>query len=160
MMNRPIKSDREYMELILEAIGRLDDVSKEQHRAMLNTLGSVQRTLLDMQQSFILLSKGLEQRSEKRYQEEIEDLEARIKSFEKLLEEKKQIQQEQRTNKTSQDIERIALNAYQEQQTLQLAEQQKETVARKVKWQDVAIGAVLSYVAVQAVEKLLALFAR
>lgn len=160
-MNKgPIFSDREYQELILEAIGRFDTVSKAQHKAMLNTLATIQRTMLDLQQSVLILTKGLEERSEKRYQEEIEDLENRIKGFEKLLEEKKQAQQTQQTNKTSQDIQRIALNTYQEQQTQQLAEQQKQSVARKLKWQDLAIGAIVSYVAVQVVSEVIKLLAK
>lgn len=148
-------SDREYQELLLEAVNRGSELSKTQHAAMLNSMANMQRVVLDLQQSVLLLTKGLEERSDQRYQEEIEDLEARIKGFEKLLEEKKQVQKEQQIAKTSQDIERISLKTYQEQQTQQLAELQKQSVARKIKWQDAAAMAVLGYIAVQIATKLI-----
>jgi len=159
MTNR-VYSDREYQELVLEAITRASELSKTQHAAMINTLAATQKGILDLQQSFLLLTRGLENRSETRYQEEIEDLENKILGFEKLLEGKKQVQQGQQTTKTSQDIERIALNAYQEQQTLQLAELQKQSVARKIKWQDLAVGAALTYIVVQVVIRVIEVFGK
>lgn len=139
---------REYQELILEELGRIYALARSQFGAISNLLASNQSVMLELQKTLLVLARGLEERSEKRYQEEISDLETRIKGYEKLLEEKKQ-QSQQPSGKTSQDIERIAINAYQEQQTLQLAEQQKQSVARKIKWQDLAIGAAISYIVVQ-----------
>lgn len=140
-------TDREYMEMIYSLLLEVSTTSKAQHGTMINSLVSVQKSFIDLQQTLALLAKGLEERSEKRYQQEIADLETQIKGFQKLLEEKKSSIQQ--PNKTSQDIERIAINAYAQQQTIQLAEQQKASMARKIKWQDLAVGAILSYVAVQ-----------
>lgn len=153
-------TDREYMEMVYSMLSEMSAAARVQHGAMLNSLANVQSSFIDLQKTLSLLARGLEERSEQRYQQEVHDLELQIEGFRKLLEEKKNNILQPPIGKTSQDIEKIALSTYNQQQTMQLAEQQKASIARKIKWQDLAIGAIVSYVAVQLAIQLFQLLSK
>lgn len=80
---------REYGEMIYSLLTEMNGALMAQSRSMNNNLSNNQRTMLDLQVSINNLILGLKETRDKRYQEEIENLELQMQNLTRQLEEKK-----------------------------------------------------------------------
>ncbi len=147
---RPV-TDRSYMEMIYSLLTEINGVITSQLRNMTNTMGKILMAVIDIQNSITLLNKSTVEYRDQRIQDEINKYEAGMESLKKQIEGKKTEKIE--NQKTSQDIEGIAIKAAENIITLQreMKETEQETILKKRKeavitavWVTLSVGAVLA----------------
>lgn len=136
--------DKTPWETLYAMITELSNLVLSQSRSINNLLATIQRNLIEIQNSLSVLAGGLQERYNARNQQEIDELQSKIEIMRKQIEDKKN-----NTGKTSQDIEQIAMKTAQEFYTQQ---QQAEKKKWEIDWPDVwkkvvmvAITAVVVY---------------
>lgn len=80
---------KEYGEMIYAMLSELNGVVLAQMRIVNNNIANVQKIMLELNEAIKILSVGLKETREKRYQEEIDILESQMRSLQSQLNEKK-----------------------------------------------------------------------
>jgi chromosome segregation ATPase len=106
--------DRTYGEMIYSLLSEMNGALWAQLRNLNNSLANDQRVMLDLQTSINNLIEGLKETREKRYQEEIDSLEAQMRNLQHQLSEKKVAKVS--TSSTSEKIRAVSLEVVQQEQ--------------------------------------------
>jgi chromosome segregation ATPase len=115
---------REYGEMIYSLLTEMNGALMAQSRAINNNLSNSQRTMLDLQVSINNLILGLKETRDKRYQEEIDNLEVQMQALTMQLNDKRSAKST--TSTTSQKIASV------------LAQREQAELKRKqIDWIDV-----------------------
>ena len=115
---------REYGEMIYSLLTEMNGALMAQSRAINNNLSNSQRTMLDLQVSINNLILGLKETRDKRYQEEIDNLEVQMQALTRQLDDKRSAKST--TGTTSQKI-----------QTVLAQREQAELKRKQIDWIDV-----------------------
>lgn len=126
--------EREYGEMIYSLLTEINGVFMAQVRQINNSMGNVQRIMLDLNTSINNLIASLKESRDKRYQEEIDNLETQMTSLRKELEQKKIAKNTTLT--TSQEMRAIAIDV------LDTKEQEKKK-RWEIDWVDIRNKLVL-----------------
>lgn len=115
---------KEYSEMIYSLLTEMNGALMAQSRAINNNLSNSQRTMLDLQVSINNLILGLKETRDKRYQEEIDNLEVQMQALTRQLDDKRNAKST--TGTTSQKIASV------------LAQREQAELKRKqIDWIDV-----------------------
>ena len=119
--------DRTYGEMIYSMLSEMNGALMSQARATNNNISNTQKMMLDLQNSINNLITGLKETRDKRYQEEIDQLEAQMHTLTRALEEKRVARS---TISTSEKIRSVALNVV-------TAHEQAEQKRKSIDWIEV-----------------------
>lgn len=123
-MNEITPMPKEYGEMIYSLLTEMNGALMAQSRAINNNLSNTQRTMLDLQVSINNLILGLKENRDKRYQEEIDNLEVQMLALTRQLDDKRTAKST--TVTTSEKIK-----------TVMAARDQAELKRKQIDWIDV-----------------------
>lgn len=130
---------KEYGEMIYSLLTEMNGALMAQSRAINNNLSNSQRTMLDLQVSINNLILGLKETRDKRYQEEIDNLEVQMQALTRQLDDKRNAKST--TGTTSQKI----ATALAQREQAELKRKQIDWIDVRNKVLIVAITAVTLY---------------
>jgi len=119
---RKPKNDREYQEMLYSLLTEMNGSIMAQVRSINNTMGKVLLVMVDVQNSMNVLSNGLKENRDARYQQEIDQLEMQITNMRQAVEEKKVAKQN--TLSTSQEIRSVVVDAITKQREEEIKKKQ------------------------------------
>jgi len=152
MVDQKQPMDKVYGEMIYSLLTEMNGSQSVQLRAVNNNIANNQRTMLALQGSIENLIVGLKETRDKRYQEEINNLETQMNNLRKQLEEKKIAKNT--TSTTSEKIRAVSLDMIKDYEAA-------ENKAKSINWIDVrnnTIKIVIASVVLVTVYYLLPLF--
>jgi hypothetical protein len=120
--------EREYGEMIYSLLTELNGMFMAQVRQVNNNIANVQRLMLDLKASIENLIISLKDTRDKRYQDEIDNMEARMETLRKELEQKKATKPA--TLSTSEEIRAVVTD-------MTLKQKLAEVEKNKINWPDV-----------------------
>jgi chromosome segregation ATPase len=145
---------KEYGEMIYSLLTEMNGALMAQSRAINNNLSNSQRTMLDLQVSINNLILGLKETRDKRYQEEIDNLEVQMQALTRQLDDKRSAKSISGT--TSEKIRSVLTQR-----------EQAELKRKQIDWIDVrnkvlivAITAIVLYILPRIGELIESVFAR
>lgn len=148
-------SDREYGEMIYSLLLEMNRTQLSQDRSLSNNVANLLRAMLDLNTTVANLVTGLRETRDKRYQEEIDQLEGQISGLNKQLEEKR-VAKTTTPMTTSQEIRTVAAEVF----TKQIQEEQKRKSIDWIKIRDYIIGAVALWIVMKILPEIVALIAK
>lgn len=131
---------KEYGEMIYSLLTEMNGALMAQSRAINNNLSNSQRTMLDLQVSINNLILGLKETRDKRYQEEIDNLEMQMQALTVQLNDKRTAKNMPAT--TSEKIQSMVNNTIAEREQAALKRKQIDWIDVRNKVVPYVIGAV------------------